>query len=79
MGGAYGFPLVTQIAASLCRLIETDAGKFAAQRNPGLVTAHVDALRAAVRDRITTVEHPVGRALVSALEAQVEQLGVAPE
>ena len=79
MGGAYGYPLVTQLAASLCRLIETDAGKFAARRNPALVLAHVDALRAAVRDRIATAEHPIGRALVAALETEVEQLGVAPE
>jgi ribosomal protein S18 acetylase RimI-like enzyme len=79
MGGSYGFPLVTQMAASLCRLIETDAGKAAARTEPGLVLAHIDALRAAVRDRITTAEHPIGRALMSALEAEVENLGVAPE
>lgn len=79
MGGSYGYPLVTQLAASLCRLIETDAGKAAARANPSLVKAHVDALRAAVRDRIATGEHPVGRALIQALESEVEQLGVAPE
>lgn len=79
MGGSYGFPLVTQMAASLCRLIETDAGKAAARASPGLVLAHIDALRAAVRDRIATVEHPIGRALMSALETEVESLGVAPE
>lgn len=78
MGGTYGFPLVTQIAASLCRLIETEAGKNVAQADPSLVRAHVDALRAAVRDRIKTDGHPVGRALVHALEAQVSRLGVAP-
>ena len=78
MGGTYGFPLATQLAASLCRLIETDAGKRAAQRDPALVCAHVDALRAAVRDRIRDDTHPVGRALVQALEAEVERLGVAP-
>lgn len=79
MGGAYGYPLATQLAASLCRLIETDAGKAASRGNPGLVLAHVDALRAAVRDRIATADHPVGKALINALEAEVEQLGVAPE
>jgi len=79
MGGSYGFPLVTDIAASLCRLIETDAGKAAAAANAQLVSAHVDALRAAVRDRIATAEHPVGRALISALQTEVDHLGVAPE
>lgn len=78
MGGTYGYPIVTQLAASLCRLTETDAGKAATRLNPGLVDAHVDALRASVRDRIATDEHPVGGVLVRALEAQVRQLGVAP-
>jgi len=78
MGATYGFPLATQLAASLCRLIETDAGKLLAQRDPALVRAHVDALRAAVRDRIRDDQHPLGRALVQTLEAQVARLGVAP-
>jgi len=78
MGATYGYPLVTQIAASLCRLIETPAGKEVARRDPSLVCAHVDALRAAVRDHIKTDAHPLGRALVAALEARVAKLGVAP-
>lgn len=78
MGGTYGYPIVTQLAASLCRLTETDAGKAASRANPGLIDAHVDGLRAAVRDRIATDGDPVGGALVRALEAQVHQLGVAP-
>jgi chemotaxis protein histidine kinase CheA len=78
MGGTYGYPLVTQIATSLCRLTETEAGKDAARANPDLVCAHVDALRAAVRDRIASDAHPVGGALLRTLEAQVRRLGVAP-
>jgi hypothetical protein len=78
MGGTYGYPLVTQLAASLCRLTETEAGKSAARANPALVDAHVDGLRAAVRDRIASDAHPVGRALVLMLEAKVRELGVAP-
>ena len=78
MGGSYGYPLVTRLAASLCRLIETEAGKQAARANPGLVAAHVDALRAAVRERIASDADPMGRALLNALEADVAALGVAP-
>ena len=78
LGGTYDFPLVTQIAASLCRLIETDAGKAAARAEPALVCAHVDALRAALRGGIKTDDHPIGRSLLQALEAKVEALGVAP-
>lgn len=77
-GATYGSPLATHIAGSLCRLIETDAGKAAARRDPALAAAHVDALRAAVRDRISLDAHPIGRALLQALEARVEALGVAP-
>lgn len=78
MGATYGYPLVTQLGASLCRLIETEAGKQASRANPALVNAHVDALRAVIRDRITTDAHPLGRAIVRALEAHVAALGVAP-
>lgn len=78
MGATYGYPLVTQIAASLCRLIETDAGKAVAQANPALARAHVDALRGAIRDRMQSATDPVGRAIVEALEARVAALGVAP-
>lgn len=78
MGASYGYPLATQIAASLCRLTETAAGKSVVRTSPGLAEAHVDALRAVMRDHIKTAEHPVGRALLGALNAEVERLGVAP-
>lgn len=78
LGATYGSVLSTQIAASLCRLIETDAGKALAQRDPSLARAHIDALRASVRDGIRSTEHPVGRAVLQALETRVAELGVAP-
>lgn len=78
VGATYGYPLAGQISASLCRLIETPAGKAEAQKNPNLVSAHVDALRAIVRDRVKTDGHPVGRELLRALEVQVARLDVAP-
>lgn len=78
MGATYGSSLATQIGASLCRLIETDDGKAIAQTDPSLVRAHVDALRAAVRDSINSETHPIGRAVLQALEARVAALGVAP-
>jgi len=78
LGATYGSLLSTQIAASLCRLIETDAGKALAQRDPSLARAHVDALRAAVRDNIRSTDHPIGRAVLHALETRVADLGVAP-
>jgi chemotaxis protein histidine kinase CheA len=79
MGATYGFPLATQLCASLCRLIETDAGKDATRAAPSLATAHVDAVRAALRDGIKSSANPVGRVLLQALEQRVDSLGVAPE
>src|SRR5688572_8660447 len=46
LGGTYGYPLITQMAGSLCRLIGTPEGRAIAQKAPGLVSAHVDAIRA---------------------------------
>jgi len=78
MGETYGFPLVSQLAASLCRLLETDDGKAVVQRSPALAAAHVDAIRAAVRDGLRSEAHPVGGATLAVLEEQVARLGVAP-
>ena len=77
LGATYGFPIVTSIAASLCRLIETLDGKMAARRAPALAHAHVDALRAVVRSGVRNADHPVGLALLRELEAQVAELTVA--
>jgi hypothetical protein len=77
-GATYGSLLATKLAASLCRSIETDTGKAAARRNPALVRAHVDALRAVGRDRVHFNAHPIGFAVLHELEALVEALGVAP-
>lgn len=74
LGATYGFPLITRISASLCMLID-DAEKRALAPI-ALIDAHIEAIRAAVRDDIKTDEHPVGRALVEELETRVaESLG----
>jgi hypothetical protein len=78
MGETYGFPLVSQFSASLCRLLETDDGKSLAQKSPALACAHIDAIRAAVAGEIRSASDPVGGATLAALEAEVAKLGVAP-
>jgi chemotaxis protein histidine kinase CheA len=78
LGATYGYPLVTQIAASLCRLTETDEGKAVVSRDPSLARAHIDALRAIVRGGIRAKDHPIGMALRQTLELEVAKLGVAP-
>lgn len=69
LGGTYQYPLVTRLAGSLCKLLD-DQKKRADAPGP-LLDAHIDAIRAVVRDGIQTDDHPVGRALAQELEAQV--------
>ncbi|MDZ4776323.1 MAG: Hpt domain-containing protein [Alphaproteobacteria bacterium] len=74
LGSTYDYPLATLIAASLCKLIETPAGRDRARTKPAVVEAHVDAIRAAYKAQIKTNEHPVGRELLAELNKQVALL-----
>lgn len=71
LGTTYGFPLITRIAASLCVLTDDVDKRIRAPMT--LVDAHIDAIRAAVRDDIRTEDHPVGRSLAEELEARVAE------
>jgi hypothetical protein len=71
LGTTYGFPLITRTAASLCVL--TDDAEKRTRAPMALVDAHIDAIRAAVRDDIKTDEHPIGRVLADELEARVAE------
>jgi len=71
LGATYQYPLVTRIASSLCRMMD-DADKRM-QASVAILDAHIDAIRAVVRDEIQTDEHPVGRELAEALEARVAE------
>nr|WP_309093092.1 Hpt domain-containing protein [Phenylobacterium sp.] len=73
LGATYGFPLITRIAGLLCRLIDDKAKRTDAPMP--LIDAHIDAIKAAVRDDIKDVEHPIGKALVQELERRVAELG----
>jgi hypothetical protein len=73
LGATYGFPLITRIAGLLCRLIDDKAKRVDAPMP--LIDAHIDAIKAAVRDDIKDVDHPIGKALVQELERRVAELG----
>jgi hypothetical protein len=73
LGATYGFPLVTRIAGLLCRLIDDKDKRLSAPIS--LIDAHIDAIKAAVRDSIKTEDHPVGRALVQELEGRIKEFG----
>jgi hypothetical protein len=73
LGATYGYPLIGRIAGSLCRLIDDKAKRDKAPM--GLIDAHIDGIKAAVRDGIKNADHPVGRVLVEELERRVVELG----
>jgi hypothetical protein len=73
LGSTYEFPLITRIAASLCRLIDDKDKRLSAPIT--LIDAHIDAIKASVRDSIKTDEHPVGRASILELERKVAEAG----
>jgi chemotaxis protein histidine kinase CheA len=69
LGATYEFPIITRMAGSLCRLIDTPEQRAKAPLK--LVDAHIDAIKAAVRDDIRDDVNPVGRILAEELERQV--------
>jgi hypothetical protein len=71
LGATYQYPLVTRLAASMCRMLDDPGKRLNAPQV--LVDAHIDAIRAVVRDKIQTDDHPVGRSLAETLEARVAE------
>ncbi|MBA4806946.1 Hpt domain-containing protein [Brevundimonas sp.] len=71
LGTTYEYPLVTRIAGSLCRLLDDAAARLDAPMV--VVDAHIDAIRAVVRDQVKTDENPTGRILAESLEAKVAE------
>ncbi|HEX3887813.1 MAG TPA: Hpt domain-containing protein [Phenylobacterium sp.] len=72
LGTTYGYQLITRIAGSLCRMIDDKEKRASVPLE--LVDAHIDAIKAAVRDDIKSDEHPVGRVLVEELERRVKAM-----
>lgn len=69
LGSTYGYPLVTRIAGSLCKLIDDPATRLAAPMF--LLDAHIDGIKAAVRSNARDVDHPIGKVLLDELERTV--------
>ncbi|MDO8901104.1 MAG: Hpt domain-containing protein [Phenylobacterium sp.] len=74
LGATYEFPLITRMAGSLCKLIDDKDKRMEAPMV--LVDAHIDGIKAAVRDGIKTDDHPVGKILVEELERRVSASGL---
>ncbi len=71
LGTTYGYPLITQIADSLCGIIHTQELREKAPLR--LVDAHVDAISAAIRGKIKDANHPVGSVLSSELRKKTRE------
>jgi hypothetical protein len=71
LGTTYEHPLVTRIGGSLFKLIDEVKPALVPIN---LIDAHVDAVRAIVRNQIRDPAHPVGMALVGELESRVREL-----
>jgi hypothetical protein len=71
LGATYEFPLITRVAGSLCRLLEEPGARQSAPS--ALIDAHIDAIRASLRDNIRTDDDRTVRALVGSLEESVSR------
>jgi hypothetical protein len=69
LGSTYGYPIVTRIAASLCRLTDDPATRLKAPLP--LIDAHIDGIKTAVRDGVRDVDHATGKSLIDDLEGRV--------
>jgi hypothetical protein len=72
LGTTYGYPIISEFADSLCRLLDSPEARARAPKE--ILDGHVKAIVASVSQKITTDAHPVGRALLTELRDQVSRL-----
>jgi hypothetical protein len=72
LGTTYEFPIITRMAGSLSKLIDTEEKRATAPLP--LIEAHVGAIRAAVVQNVRNDADPIGKALAEELEKQVVAL-----
>jgi hypothetical protein len=69
LGTTYEYPIITRIAASLSKLIETPEQRETVPMS--LVEAHVGAIKAAIIQNIRNADDPIGAQLAEELETRV--------
>ena len=69
LGATYDYPLVSRVAGSLCKLMDSAGPRTAIPLT--LIDAHIGAIRVIVRDEIHDPEHPTARLVAQALEDKV--------
>ena len=72
-GMTFGYPLVTYVAGSLCKLLETLDAAETTTAPIDLIDHHVDAIRAIVRDQIKDNTHNTASELASSLSAATNE------
>ena len=70
-GGTFGYPLITVFGKMLFEV--TGEGCAQDDNAVGIVKAHIDAMRAVIREKISGDGGQVGRALLKSLEAAIER------
>lgn len=72
-GATYEYPLITDIASVMCKLLDDRTVEFA-QTHAKLVAAHVQAMQAALAHEMKTQDDPAAKALLGELTEQVLDL-----
>lgn len=75
LGETFGYPLVTILGRSLCRLLKT--GDLHRERMTDVVDAHIGALNAVVRNRIQGHGGETGLALAAGLDTAITKFRLA--
>lgn len=73
LGATYQYPIVTRLAASLCKITHDPASRLSASMT--LVDAHIAAIKHAVAQQIRTDEDPWAAATAADLEARTSSAG----
>jgi hypothetical protein len=74
LGATYRYPITASLASSLCRLLEAPRENLDRMALAHLASAHVETIRAVVRDGVRDESHPVAAILLQELTTQVNDL-----
>ena len=71
-GGTFGYPLITDFADSLYRIANIRKGYSDSQVE--IIKAHIDAMKAVIRERVAGDGGEIGRQLTTGLKSTIEKL-----
>jgi len=71
-GGTFGYPLITEFADSLYKVANIRKGF--ADHQVEIIKAHIDSMRAVIRDRVSGDGGEIGVALTTGLKSTIEKL-----